>query len=75
MPDFTGFDFHGRLPSKCEPEIPRKSGISPLSVFSEAASNSAKVTVFEPSFQLKVMVSLSSYRKIELTKMSTIALR
>ena len=44
-------------------------------LLSWAASSSVSVTVFEPSFQLKVMTILSSYRKTALIKMSTRLLR
>ena len=44
-------------------------------LLTSAASSSVSVTVFEPSFQLKVMTILSSYKKIELIKISTRILR
>jgi len=62
----------GALSSKNEPQGCLESGLPPPNVFSEAASNSASVAVFVPSFQLNVSTSLSSYKNIEFTKISII---
>ena len=55
---------YGAKPSKCE-----------HCTFPSHASKSANDTVLEPSFQLNVITSLSSYRNTEFTKVSTSVLR